>query len=90
MVVEAVSGADHLFPDNKYFSFRLVCRGSLIEKCGWFILPLPIAIIPLEIIFQTFLITEVEYTSSDFFSYSSSLWDIGLAIGILNKFFRLR
>jgi hypothetical protein len=39
---------------------------------------------------QTFLVTEIVISPPDSFSNGSSLLDIGLAIGILNKFFWLR
>jgi hypothetical protein len=38
--------------------------------------------------FQTSLIAEIIISSSHPFSDGRSLWDIGLTIGILNKFFR--
>ena len=40
--------------------------------------------------FQAFLVTEVVLSSSNSFPNRSSLLDIGLTIGILNKFFRFR
>jgi hypothetical protein len=39
---------------------------------------------------QTFLVTEIVISPPDSFSNGSSLLDIGLAIGILNKFFWLQ
>jgi hypothetical protein len=39
---------------------------------------------------QTFLTAEIIISSLHFFSNGSSLCDIGLAIGILNKFFGLK
>jgi len=39
---------------------------------------------------QTFLVTEIIISPPDSFSNGSSLLDIGLAIGILNKFFWLQ
>jgi len=44
----------------------------------------------LDEFFQTFLFTEIVILSRQLLSYRRSLWDIGLAVRILDEFFRLR
>jgi hypothetical protein len=44
----------------------------------------------LDEFFQAFLFTEIVILSRQPLSYRRSLWDIGLAVRILDEFFRLR